>query len=241
MLSKFKVNLLLLLSTTTLVGVGFSSWVIIGGTGATEMHKNSDVIVDSVGFSSRYISLDTSKGENNSGRDIFYIRSTGFCDSGGNLTAGIGKIIYYFKLKLNALYADFNKTFKMNSILTYVSDDLDKFDLIKISKKVIFFNVDSTIFTITNQFKYPFGSNYHSISCSSAFTFLDTYIANNSSLPDVNLELIYTFDLSTYKPSVSNQTAEEINNKTPAFKENMYPYLTDSEFKFELGFEEVDE
>ncbi len=74
MLSKFKINLILVLCMLSLISIGFSSWNIT----LDAINVDANISVDNVVNSEDYIYLDTTKGDNNTGISCFKYKNNGY-------------------------------------------------------------------------------------------------------------------------------------------------------------------
>mgnify|MGYP006316098225 CR=1 FL=1 len=72
---KTKMSLLVFLTSLSIVSIGFSSWSI---TAETTAEINGNIEVDNVINSDKYVYLDTTKGENNTGIDCFKYQEYGY-------------------------------------------------------------------------------------------------------------------------------------------------------------------
>ena len=120
MLSKFKINLILVLCMLSLISIGFSSWNIT----LDAINVDANISVDNVVNSEDYIYLDTTKGDNNTGISCFKYKNNGYLDNNGEIS-NTGYINAYFIIDLNKCKLLFSKS---NSIylsitLKYANDN----------------------------------------------------------------------------------------------------------------------
>lgn len=120
MLSKFKINLILVLCMLSLISIGFSSWNIT----LDAINVDANISVDNVVNSEDYIYLDTTKGDNNTSISCFKYKNNGYLDNNGEIS-NTGYINAYFIIDLNKCKLLFSKS---NSIylsitLKYANDN----------------------------------------------------------------------------------------------------------------------
>ena len=116
MLSKFKINLILVLCMLSLISIGFSSWNIT----LDAINVDANISVDNVVNSEDYIYLDTTKGDNS----CFKYKNNGYLDNNGEIS-NTGYVNAYFIIDLNKCKLLFSKS---NSIylsitLKYANDN----------------------------------------------------------------------------------------------------------------------
>ncbi len=212
MFTKLKTSLLLLLSTTALVSVGFSSWIInlsdsSVGEGATAV----DNVIDNP-----YISFDTSKGTNNTGIDYLEYYYSGFKPEVGQITA-------YLILNLKNCRSNFQDTnsleFKTN--LFYYSDNLSSFNIFKDCGIGVSIKLETET---TNSFKIERQVDYSKYAILPAIIFFPDILINIKSD-------IFLFSI-TYKFEFNKST--KIDN----FGNDIFPFLSNSKFAFEIGLKE---
>ena len=120
MLSKLKINIIVLLCILSLISVGFSSWSIT----IDDRYIDGNISTDNVINSEDYIYLDTTKGDNNTGISCFKYKKEGYLGSDNNITDK-GYIDAYFIIDLNkckTLFANSN-ALDLTIILKYAENN----------------------------------------------------------------------------------------------------------------------
>ena len=116
---KSKMSVLVLLTSVSIVSIGFSSWSI---TTETNAEIGGNIEVDNIISSDDFIKLDTSKGDNNTGiieldyNENGYINTNGFIGSKGHMVA-------YFKIDLKECKSFFVEHNSLSIDLTLKYDD----------------------------------------------------------------------------------------------------------------------
>lgn len=214
MIAKWKVNLLLALSTFTLVGVGFSSWVII----AQPFNEIGSTKVDTILEENPYINFDTTKGTNNTGIDYLEYLKDGFRLDG--VASNSGTITIYLVMNLDNCRANFQdktNTVRIDAKLYYYSNKLDSFNIFRNCTGVYSVNIEGTSTSVTGMAT----SNDGYVVMPLSYTFTDIL----SSRTDTT----FSFSISYRFTPISGLD----------FATQVYPYLLNSSFVFEIGLEGV--
>ncbi len=128
---KTKMSLLVFLTSLSIVSIGFSSWSI---TAETTAEINGNIEVDNVINSDKYVYLDTTKGENNTGIDCFKYQEYGYLNEAGTAVTDTAYINAYFTMdleKCNELFIGEYKSIKMDIKLHYSDETATNLNLFK--------------------------------------------------------------------------------------------------------------
>ena len=128
---KTKMSLLVFLTTVSIVSVGFSSWSI---TAETQAEIGGRIEVDNVISSDKYIKLDKTKGENNTGIECFKYKENGYLDDDGLTVTDTGYIYAYLTMdleKCNELFIGGYDSIKLDVTLKYTDDTKTNLNLFK--------------------------------------------------------------------------------------------------------------
>ena len=130
---KAKMSLLVFLTSLSIVSIGFSSWSITAET-ATEIGGNIEV--DNVINSDKYVYLDTTKGENNTGIDCFKYQEYGYMNEDLSAVTSKGYIKAYFTMDLDKcqeLFIGDYKSIQLDLTLKYTDETATNLNLFKYS------------------------------------------------------------------------------------------------------------
>lgn len=212
---KTKMSLLLFLTSISIVSIGFSSWSI---TAETTAELNGNIQVDNVISSDKYVYLDNTKGENNTGIDCFKYQDYGYLNEDGTAVTSIGHIYAYFILdleKCDELFIGDYKTLNINLKLSYTDDTNTSLNLFK--------------YNITSEGYQDISSSAYSLN--NSINIIHTEIANNNSIMEYAINIQFK-DIATYYDN--NQNTNKIEfivqydlfaTTGPYFYNNIYKYL----------------
>ena len=232
---KAKMSLLVFLTSLSIVSIGFSSWSI---TAETTAEINGNIEVDNVIRSDKYIKLDTTKGENQSGKECFKFQENGYLADDGATVTGKGYIKSYFTLdleKCSELFIGDYKSLKIDAKLRYTEGtqtSLNIFKDIKASNGQSSMTASCKIedYNIAITTKNTKGSE-NVVEYNSSFTFnnLLSFYEANQSVKEINFSINYELVAST----------------GDFFREQIFEYLykdmidSDGSFKLELAISAI--
>jgi len=130
---KTKMSLLLFLTSISIVSIGFSSWSI---TAESTAELNGNIQVDNVISSDKYVYLDKTKGDNNTGISCFKYQEYGYMNSDLSAVSSKGYIKAYFTLDLKMcqeLFIGDYKSIQLDLTLKYTEDTATSLNLFKYS------------------------------------------------------------------------------------------------------------
>ena len=200
---KTKMSLLVFLTTVSIVSVGFSSWSI---TAESQAEIAGKIEVDNVINSDKYIKLDTTKGENNSGIDCFKYQDYGYLNESGTNVSSDAYIKAYFILDLEMcddLFVGDYKSIEIKAKLKYTDETNTTLNLFKQTVASNgSSNITASIISYTNGIN-PTISNIAGtnelVEYTSNITFnnlLDFY-ENNKSITKINFAIQYKLFATT--------------------------------------------
>lgn len=218
MISKGKMNLILLLCLTSIVSIGFSSWSFTENDPISET-INGDFEVENIVNSADYIYLDTTKGDNNTGISCFKYTNTGYLDANSIVTdTGYLKVYYKINQKKCAEFFNNFKSIKVNFTLTYTSDTATSLNI---------FNNHSD--------KNGDRSLSYSIITSSTYTSTVGSVNNVSYVFDIT----FTNLITNYSANLADEITLEVTYNFFAttgdyFRNNLYHGLFSNDIKFDV-------
>ena len=128
---KTKMSLLLFLTSISIVSIGFSSWSI---TAETTAELNGNIQVDNVISSDKYVYLDTTKGDNNTGISCFKYQDYGYLNDDGTAVTDTGYIKAYFTMdleKCNELFVGDYRSIQIDFKLHFTDETTTNLNLFK--------------------------------------------------------------------------------------------------------------